>query len=172
MSNEDPLELETRRKIYDLVNDQPGIHLSKIADRLEMNVSLAEYHLRFMVKHDLIRTVKKGGYKRYFPEKERVKDKEKLIELRKEIPLRIVLFLLENERATHKEIAEELDLAPSTLSYHLKNLTEEDILESKSYGKEKGYAVKDRKEIVQLLVKYKPHEVLDGFADIWKDLKI
>lgn len=170
----DLLELDSRREIYELVEDQPGVHLSKIADMLEMNVSLAEYHLRFLEKNDLIKSVKKKGYKRYFPTKEMVEpeDKEILFELRKEVPLTIVFLLIENERMTHKEILKEMDIAKSTLSYHLKKLENMDILDSKKYGKKKGYFLKDRKGLVQLLVKYKPHDVLDGFADIWKDLSI
>ncbi|MFP4051226.1 MAG: winged helix-turn-helix transcriptional regulator [Thermoplasmata archaeon] len=170
----DLLELDSRREIYELVEDQPGVHLSKIADLLEMNVSLAEYHLRFLEKNDLIKSVKKKGYKRYFPTKEKVepKDKEILFELRKEIPLTIVFLLIENGRMTHKKILKEMDIAKSTLSYHLRKLKDIDILKSKKYGKKRGYSLRDRKEVVQLLVKYKPQDVIDGFADIWKDLQI
>ncbi len=170
----DLLKLDSRREIYELVENQPGVHLSKIADHLEMNVSLAEYHLRFLEKNELIKSVKKKGYKRYFPTKEQVEpeDKEILFELRKEIPLTIVFLLIENDRLTHKEILAEMDIAKSTLSYHLKKLEDMDILVSKKYGKKKGFSLKDRKEVVQLLVKYKPQDVLDGFADIWKDLSI
>lgn len=170
----DMLELETRRDIYDLVSDQPGIHLSKIAELLDMTVSLAEYHLRFLEKNSLIRSIKKSGYKRYFPTDEKVeeKDKEMLFELRKEVSLKIVLLLLKNKKMTHKEMNEEIDLAASTLSYHLKKLTEMNILESKTYGRKKGYSVSDEREIIALLVKYRPHDILDGFTDIWKDLKL
>ncbi len=170
----DVLELETRRDIYELVSDQPGIHLSKIADILEMTVSLAEYHLRFLEKNHLIRSVKKSGYKRYFPTEDMVKERDKdiLFEIRKEVPLKIVLLLLKNKKMTHKQIHQEMDLAASTLSYHLKKLSKLNILESKRYGRKKGYSVVDEKKIIALLVKYKPHDILDGFTDIWKDLKI
>lgn len=168
----DLLELKTRRDIFELVSDQPGIHLSKIAKTLEMNVSLVEYHLRFLEKNKLIKSIKEEGFKRYFPRKEKVESKEKLSELRKEVPLKIVLVLLKEGNMTHKELLKEVDISASTLSYHLKKLEEKDILVSKRYGKNKGYKVKDRKEIIQLLVKYEPHDILEGFADIWTDLRI
>jgi len=168
------LELETRRDIYELVSEQPGIHLSKIADLLEMTVSLAEYHLRFLEKNHLVKSMKKSGYKRYFPSEEKVEERDKdiLFELRKEVPLKIVLLLLKNKKMTHKQIHYEMDLAASTLSYHLKKLEGLDILESKKYGRKKGYSIKDEKKITSLLVKYRPHDILEGFKDIWKDLKI
>jgi len=52
------LELETRRKIYELIEKNPGLHLSKIAELLKMRVSLAEYHLLFLEKKDTIETIK------------------------------------------------------------------------------------------------------------------
>ena len=62
------LELETRRKIYDLVSRNPGLHLSKIAEMLSMRVSLAEYHLLYLEKNNVIRVAKEAGYTRYYVE--------------------------------------------------------------------------------------------------------
>jgi len=61
---DDILELETRRKIYDLISKNPGLHLSKISELLKMRISLVEYHMRYLEK--IVTVDKKTGFSRYF----------------------------------------------------------------------------------------------------------
>ena len=106
------LELETRRKIYELVSRNPGLHLSKIAKLLKMRISLVEYHLLFLEKHHAIRGIKESGYTRYYIEGViGTSDKKFLSLLRQEIPLRVVLFLLKNDNSQHKEIIKNVDVS-------------------------------------------------------------
>jgi len=169
----DLLELETRRKIYDLVSRNPGLHLSKIAEISKMRISLVEYHLIFLERKNIINPVKEGGYTRYYVKgKIGTADKKVLSLLRREIPLRIVLFLLKNTSAKHKEILQNFNVAPSTLSYHLKNLVGNEILNLQSFGDEKGYTLINPEEILSIIVQYKPYSVIDGFKDIWLDLSV
>ena len=125
------LELETRRKIYDLVSRNPGLHLSKIAELLKMRISLVEYHLLFLEKHQVVRGVKETGYTRYYIEGALgTSDKKILSLLRQEIPLRVILFLLKDDNSQHKDILKNVDVSPSTLSYHLKKMMDYGIIVS------------------------------------------
>ena len=170
---QDVLELETRRKIYDLINQNPGIHLSKISQILKMRTSLVEYHLLFLEKHEIISIDKETGYKRYYLKGQiGVKDKRNLFILRQKTVLRIILLLLKNDVSPHKVILENVKVSPSTLSYHLNKLIKKDIIELNKYGENKGYKIKNRDEIVSILIQYKPYKILDGFEDIWADLKV
>ncbi len=170
---QDVLELETRRKIYDLIHQNPGIHLSKISQILKMRTSLVEYHLLFLEKHEIISPDKETGYKRYYLKGQiGVKDKRYLFILRQKTVLEIILFLLKNDVSLHKVILENVNVSPSTLSYHLNKLIKNDIIELNRYGENKGYRVKNRDEIVSILIQYKPFRILDGFEDIWNDLTI
>ena len=65
-----------------------------------------------------------------------------------------------------------LNIAPSTLSYHLKKLVKIGIVSQKSFGSDKGYSIINREELIRFLIQYKPYSVIDGFADIWSDLNI
>ena len=170
---QDVLELETRRKIYDLINQNPGIHLSKISQMLKMRTSLVEYHLLFLEKHEIISIDKETGYKRYYLKgKIGIKDKRYLFILRQKTVLGIILLLLKNDVSPHKVILENVNVSPSTLSYHLNKLIKKDIIELNRYGENKGYKIKNRDEIVSILIQYKPYKILDGFEDIWVDLKV
>ena len=167
-------KLENRRRIYDLLLKNPGLHLSKIAELLNIRISLAEYHLLFLEKHNIIITISETGYRRYYIKGVTIGPKEKriLAVLRQEIPLKIVLFLLKNQNATHKEILERFEIAKSTLSYHLKKLVNRGIINIQMLNNEKTYKVMNENEIMMLLIRFKPYRLLDGFKDIWADLTV
>lgn len=168
---QDKRVLETQRKIYELIKKNPGLHLSKIAELMNMRLSLAQYHLLNLERDNLIISDKEEGYKRYYIEDSGVGTKEKRIVslLRREIPLKIVLFLLKKSNAQHKEILEHLNVSPSTLSYHLNKLVEYEIVDVTSYGEDKGYRIRNRREIIRCLLNY---IVVDGFKEMWDDFKI
>lgn len=167
------LELETRRKIYDLVSRNPGLHLSKIAELLKMRTSLVEYHLLFLEKHQVVRGVKESGYTRYYIEGMiGTSDKKILSLIRQEIPLRVMLFLLKNDNSQHKEILKNVDVSSSTLSYHLKKMVDHGIIYVNTHGENRGYSITSKEEIVGLLVQYKPYNLIDSFKDVWVDLSV
>lgn len=163
---------EIRERIYYLVSKNPGLHLSKIAELMDIRISLLEYHLKYMEKHDEIIAVKEGGYyKRYYTKDSGVgyQDKKIIELLRQEIPLKIVVFLLKNPNSKYKEIQEYLGISAPLLTYHLNKLTENGIVNAPSYTS-KEYSIADKKEITRLLKKYRMHAVIDGFKDVWSDL--
>ncbi|MBN1861443.1 MAG: winged helix-turn-helix transcriptional regulator [Candidatus Thermoplasmatota archaeon] len=170
---EDVLELETRRKIYDIIGKNPGLHLSKIADMLQMRISHVEYHVNYLEKHDIITVEKSTGYKRvYVKGTIGIQDKRYLSVLRQKTLLQIILFLLKSDTVQHKDILENVPVSPSTLSYHLKKLVKHDIIEVQRYGENKGYRLKNREEIVTWLIQYKPFDLYEEFTDVWTDISI
>lgn len=165
---DDILELETRQNIYNLLKKNPGIHLSKIAKILKLRVSLVEYHLHYLEKHSLLKSDKHTGYKRYFISGEAESAQKKNFSiLRQKNLLKIVLLLLKQEQANHKELLSQLEISPATLSYHLKRLVKNDILIIDQKGTIHTYYIKNPKELTLWLIKYKPYNLLDGFNDIW-----
>jgi predicted transcriptional regulator len=163
---------ETRDRIFNLIAQNPGLHLSKIAELLKMSKPLAEYHLQRMEKEEKITVLKETGYNRYYIYSEEIEPKDKKIFslLRKDIPLKIVLFLANHKNARHKEILKFLNIAPSTLSYHLDNLIKQGIVCVQRYGDEKGYTLKNEKELLAFVLKYRLHIVVDGFKELWDGL--
>jgi predicted transcriptional regulator len=140
---------------------------------LKMRTSLVEYHLLFLEKHDIISPDKETGYKRYHIKGQiGVKDKKYLFILRQKTVLEIILYLLKNDVSPHKIILENVNISASTLSYHLNKLLKKDIVELNRYGKDKGYTIRNKDELISILIQYKPYKILDGFEDIWTDLKI
>jgi len=166
----DVLELETRKKIYHLIVENPGVNLSKIAEILHLSAQLVDYHLLYMRHHGLITIVKEGGYKRcYIEGKVGVKDKRTLAVLRQEIPLKIVLFLLKNPYSRHRDILNYLGVSSPHFSYHLRKLVKNRIVEVSTSDEKKGYVVRNEKEIINFLIRYKPSRIAKMIEDTWVD---
>ena len=170
---EDILDLEARRKIYDIISKNPGLHLSKIADLLQMRISHVEYHVHFLEKHEIISADKSTGYLRFYVKGTiGVQDKRYLSILRQKTILRIILFLLKNDTVQHKDILENVAVSASTLSFHLNKLVKHDIVEVQRYGENKGYHLKNRDEIIAWLIQYKPFDLYEEFTNVWTDISI
>lgn len=169
----DILDLDTRKKIFETISTNPGVHLSKIAELLQMRTSLVEYHLLFLIKHEIIYLDKSTGFNQYYVKGSvGTADKRMLSLFRRRHILEIILYLLRHETAQHKEILDNIDVSASTLSYHLNKLVKNDIIEVQRYGDNKGYSLKRKDETIRVLLEYKPFNLLDGFEDVWNDLSI
>jgi len=166
-------ELEIRKQIYNLIEKNPGIRFTKIIEILKISNPLALYHLRYLYKQDLITIEKETGSTRFYIKGQTgVFDKKYISLLRQEILLKIVLYLLQHPYSKHKELIQQFNLAPSTISYHLKKLITNDIIKIYKGPKDYGYIVTDEKEIVKFLFKYKPSRIATGMKDTWDDFTI
>lgn len=166
-----------RSNIISLVQQQPGLHLSKIAELLHISIPLADYHISVLMKDGTILAVRdaQGYYKRYYLVKSGVSaaDKKILEALRKKVPFTIILFLLKYHTLQHKQMMNHLHLSSSTLSYHLTNLAESGIVDVHTQGIEKGYFIKNRQDIVRILKKYgfhlEAHLTMEGVKSLWDE---
>ncbi|MFO7991346.1 MAG: helix-turn-helix domain-containing protein [Thermoplasmata archaeon] len=162
-----PLELEPRKKTYNAIDENPGVHLRELDRLIDVPLGTIRYHLRVLEKRGLIVARKEGKYKRYYVKGTVDKtDKDKLAVLRKELPRTIILFLLEYPGSTHGDIAEVMDVAPSTISYHLGKLSDGNIVE-KVDGR---YVVKEEEKVADLLIQYQQtflDSLVDRFVRLW-----
>ncbi len=172
--SEPEIEVEKRKEIYRLIERFPGLHMREIKRRTDMSINLVRYHLNQLKKYRIVEEVEEDEYKRYYPHEGEMKvdarDKKHLALLREKIPLYVVVFLLNRgEPSTHGEMKKELEIAASTLSYHLNKMQEKGLVEKKG----QKYRLTDPEQIANLLVKYEPPEdVIDEFIDLWESLSL
>ena len=134
---EEALELENRRRIFRLVSKFPGIHLRDIQKRLELSMGVLEYHLNYMEKEQILSAETDGYRKNYFIRADvQHGDKSTLTLLRQETPRRIIILILLKEKATFKDILDDTKTSKSTLSFHMKKLTESGLVISERVGRE------------------------------------
>ena len=167
---------EIQITIRNLITENPGVHLSRIAEILQISSPLAKYHLRNMEKNDLIISVSDENkyYMRYYIKHEEIGVRHKRILglLRQKHLFKIVSLLITNEILTHKELMEKLEIAASTLSYHLDRLIEKEIIDAFYHGKEKGYQLRNREEIIEMVRRYTLDRSIEKFRDIWRDFNL
>ena len=163
-------ELETRRKIYNLIKENPGLYASKIAEMCNISTQLVDYHILYLKKNNLITIEKDKSYKRCFVKYSISHEDKKIISiLRQEFPLKIVLYLLKHPYSRHKDLLKELNVSSPRFSYHLKKLIKNGIIEISSYKDKKGYKIINEKEIINLIIRYKPSIIAEKIKDTWID---
>lgn len=162
------LHLEIRKKIYNLLLVNPGLNLSKIAQLLDISVSLADYHLYFMEDNGLIIIEKEAGYKRYYLKGKVSGEEKKILSLlHQDTPLNVVLFLLYQPFSKPKEIRDNLRISPALLTYYLRKLKKHGVVAEGVGDQNNTFYVVKEKKVVALLIQYKPNVLLQRFKDTW-----
>jgi DNA-binding transcriptional ArsR family regulator len=172
---DDPLELDTRRRIYQFLQKFPGAHMREIGREAAIPMGTLEYHLHYLVKANLLTTRQDARYTRYFPTGELSRqDKDVLALLRQKVPRQIAAHLLLAPGSSHGQLLTKFALSPSTLSFHLKKLVTAGIVSQDKQGRENLYRVVDVEGVARVLIQHKESfldDVIDRFADVWLSLE-
>ena len=130
IGNQNVLKLGSRSKIFNFIEENPGLHIREIGRRLDMPRGTVRYHVKYLKKAELIEEKYEVGYKRiYCVNKLSAVEKKLLKLLRQEIPCKIFLHLIFSISFSQIEISRELELSPPTVNYHLKKLMDINFIE-------------------------------------------
>jgi len=166
------LELDVRRKIYEIVKKFAGCHFREIERKSGLSTGSVSYHLHYLARHGLIKEEKEGNKSHYFPAGFKSKNIRLLALLRQKSVREILLFILTHDNCGHKEIVQSVGLSPSTVSWHLKKLEENNIVEFTKHGRKTAYhIVIDEEEIIHLLITYKKSfldTMVDRVIEMWE----
>jgi len=189
MTKSNILELEIRDKIYNFLQDYPGLHVREISRKLDIPFSTLKYHLNYLEKNELIISEVDDKYNRYFIS-QTIGNKEKKILnfLRKRATLHIVIWFIIAVQCSQKDMGRFLGKHPATISFHLRKMKNAGIIEEVTISNgviskeelprtierpkvssEKIYVLKDHWMIYNLLKKYKDklqdNEIVSGIID-------
>jgi len=165
------LELDARRKIYDVVRKFAGSHFREIERKSNLPLGTAKYHLSYLTKLRLIKEEKDGNNIRYFPKEFNAENKKLLGLLRQKTLRKILLFILTHNHCNHEQIVQSVGLSPSTVSFHLKKLERSNIIGFIKKGRNTFYDVLiDKEKIITLLITYKESffdSMINRVIDMW-----
>ena len=175
IDREQALELPTRKKLYREINRAPGIHFRELKRRTGLAIGALQYHLDVLEKARLIKAQKSGKFTRFFPLIGEHSESEKttLSLLREESVRGIVLFLIDKKRSTNRQIARFLELAPSTVSFHMQKLLKAGLVEKKRTPKRTYFVLVNPGEAKRLLTSYRKSfldKLVDSFVETWEGI--
>lgn len=160
-----------RAKVYQTIQRYPGLHLRGLARSAREQASLVDYHARKLAEEGFVEAREQGGFVRYFPTPKgpgqlAPADKDVVGVLREPTPLHLVLLLLDEGPQTHGELVARLEVAKSTVSYHLAKLAERGMVVREPGSTRLTLA--DRERVYALLLAHRPTpDLMERFGDLW-----
>jgi DNA-binding transcriptional ArsR family regulator len=133
-SESSALDNDTREALYDAVRKSSGSYLSELASELDVSVSTVRYHARILENHRVVSLTEIGGKHRLYPAGET--DPAVLAALDEESTARILHGVERLGPVTVADLATDLGLADSTVSYHLKRLDDNDVVTRERNGRQ------------------------------------
>jgi len=165
LKENDILQLPNRRKVYRTVLKYAGSHFREIERKCGLPTGTVKYHLDYLTKHNIIKQEKADGHVRYFPKELSGEEKQLLSFLRPENSRKILIFLISESDASHKEITSFVDLSSSTVSWYLGRLIRGGVINMGEKNKRTVYFLRVKTEmIMRLLIIYK-ESFLDSLVD-------
>lgn len=137
-----------RKDIFDFISANPGEHLAGITRQFGISSSSVRHHLLVLEWGDKIVSYKTRKLKHYYPNVNGYRIftngfeyKDIISTLKNDTTRTIVKFLMKNEGVNQKNIAETLNLHPSTVNWHAKRLKNAHLITSEKHGKDLAYSL-------------------------------
>lgn len=120
---------DVRRRVRDHVRDNPGVHFNELVRELNIATGQAQYHLRRLGRNDEVVAERIRGRTHYFDPEYDAWERRVLSLYRRETARELITHLLEDGPASASALADRLDLARSTVSWHVDTLEDAGIVE-------------------------------------------
>jgi DNA-binding transcriptional ArsR family regulator len=186
------LELEKRRRIYNFILKNPGLHLREISRRTKIPKSTLRYHLIYLKKRDLIIEKLPDRYRRYYGINKLSPHKKNILVLLRNKTIRHIVLILSMQIITSKiQISKILSKHPNTIKAYLKKLeyigviepaevkdgevfspfTKMKVIESSPVGREIFYRIKEPEVLWEILSTYQRSFLDDVTNEIINDIR-
>ncbi|SEW34911.1 winged helix-turn-helix transcriptional regulator [Halobacterium jilantaiense] len=121
--------MDVRRAVDEHVESNPGVHFNELARNLDIATGQAQYHLRNLRKAGSLDVEEVRGRTHYFPPGYDPWEQRTIALLRRETVRSIIVAALEEPEPSAADLAADLDVARSTISWHVSTLIEADVAE-------------------------------------------
>ncbi|MCI4330760.1 MAG: MarR family transcriptional regulator [Thermoplasmata archaeon] len=159
---DDPLALESRRRIYEAIRIRPGISGREVERVADMARGETVYHLERLTVAGLVHREPSGHQDHYFTSSVPLGERTLLRLARSPSARRLLVTMLKEPMLTVPELREKTGLSQARISVHMRRLLETGLVESGREGRLRTFAVTDRARVLRLLVTYR-----EGYADRW-----
>ncbi|WP_330633146.1 winged helix-turn-helix transcriptional regulator [Halocatena halophila] len=118
-----------RDRIHDHIVDHPGLHFNELTRQLDLAPGQTQYHIKKLIRGEQIVAEQYYGQTHYYPPGFEQWERGSLALFRRETARDILLYLLEHGPTAPATVASKLDLARSTVEWHVDRLSEQDLVE-------------------------------------------
>jgi len=122
---------DQRDRIYRHVDAHPGIHFNELGRELDLATGQLQYHLGKLRRDDRVVAESLYGRTHYYTPEYDDWERSAVAVLRRETARDVLLELIESGPSAPATVADELDIARSTLEWHLDHLTEQGLVEKR-----------------------------------------
>ncbi|MBZ6494384.1 winged helix-turn-helix transcriptional regulator [Natrinema longum] len=122
---------DTRQQIQARIGTNAGVHFNELVRESDFAPGQVQYHVRRLLDDDRLVREEFYGRTHYYPPEYDEWERAALALFRRETAREIVVYLIEHEPAAPDDITAALDIARSTLEYHLDRLVDHDLVEKR-----------------------------------------
>lgn len=119
----------TRERIAEYITANPGIHFNELTRELDLAPGQVQYHLRKLKEKERVVEEPLYGRTHYFTPEYDADKRGSLAVVRRSTARDVLVTLLIHGPNAPNTVAEEIDIARSTLEWHLDRLVEQDLVE-------------------------------------------
>ena len=169
--SEPAFAVDSRRDIYQHIAANPGVHFRELCEAFSYAQGTIQYHLNWLADAELIDVADDGKYTRYYAAAEfDDADQAVMNALRREYSRRVLAHLLADGPLSTQELSKRLDKAESTVSWHLSNLADADLVTKQREGRRVSYTVSDPDRVRYLYTIHRrsfTDRVVDRLLGLW-----
>lgn len=116
------LDNDNRKLIYQLIVENPGIHLSELVEQTAIPLQTCSWHLIILQQFNLIKSIRYKN-RSCFGNTNISDENLKIFHiLRNKLNTNVLKEISQNSQTTFSNVSEKLKIAPSTLHYHINEL--------------------------------------------------
>lgn len=163
-----------RERIYGHVLTHPGRHFNELARALDLAPGQVQYHLKRLRRAGRIDEERLYGRTHYYPPEYDDWERGGLALFRRETARDVLVVLLEEGPTAPAAVTDELDIARSTLEWHLDHLTEQALVRKDRDERNRVTLVLERPaataELLEAITPSLPERMVDRFTRLVDDV--
>lgn len=129
------LNQTTRAHIYSYVENNPGVHFRGICDGLSLSVGMVQYHTTVLAGAGFLTVYSDGKMQRFFISRKYSNRKMQIISLLRHKTAGSILKIINRKQAvSHGELANELAISSQGLTWQMRNLKAEGVIQQTYNG--------------------------------------
>jgi predicted transcriptional regulator len=167
---------ENAERVLQFIHNNPGCHLRRIRNELQMSMGSVQYHLIRLEKMHMVSSIRRGLYRFYFPSViTEDNDKNILQILCQETARYILLFIIEQKNPTQIDIASRMKISPASVNWQIRRLIALKIICEVKEGRYKRYQLiktptGDYSKHILILLKHYYPTIWSSWTARWAEL--